>query len=100
MTHEKIYGMIGLARRAGKTVSGGYSTMDAVKTGKAKLVIVSEDASWRTRKTIGDKCRYRGIPLCTVDSGDKLGRCMGQEYRSLMAVTDPQMAQAILKLFQ
>lgn len=100
MTDEKIYGMIGLARRAGKTVSGGYSTMEAVKSGKAKLVIISEDASSRTRKTISDKCKYRDIPLRVVDSGERLGRCMGQEDRKSMAVTDMQMAQAILKLFQ
>ena len=99
MTNEKIYGMIGLARRAGKTVSGGYATMEAVKSGKAALVIAAEDASERTRKTISDKCSWRGIPLVFADSGERLGKAMGQEYRSQMAVTDEQMAQAILRLF-
>ena len=99
MTSDKIYGMIGLARRAGKTVSGGYATMEAVKSGKAALVIVAADASDRTKKTVSDKCSWRGIPLKEADSGERLGKAMGQEYRSQMAVTDEQMAQAILRLF-
>ena len=99
MTNEKVYGMIGLARRAGKTVSGGYATMEAVKSGKAALVIAAKDASQRTLKTVSDKCSWRGIPLRFVDDGERLGRAMGQEYRSQMALTDEQMAQAILRLF-
>ena len=91
--------MIGLARRSGKTVSGGFSTMQAITSGKAALVIAAGDASQRTQKVLSDKCAYRQIPLRFVESGDRLGHCMGQEYRSQMAVTDEKMAQAILKLF-
>ena len=38
---QKVLNMIGLATKAGKTVSGEFSTEKAVKTGKAWLVIVS-----------------------------------------------------------
>ena len=47
---QKVLNMIGLATKAGKTVSGEFSTEKAVKTGKAWLVIVSEEASDNTRK--------------------------------------------------
>ena len=42
---NKIFSMIGMATKAGKTVSGEFATEKAVKTGKAFLVIVSEAAN-------------------------------------------------------
>ena len=42
MSQDSILSMIGLAKRAGKVVSGEFSTEKAVKENKAKLVIVSD----------------------------------------------------------
>ena len=41
---QKVLNMIGLATRAGKVKSGEFSTEKAVKSGRARLVIVAEDA--------------------------------------------------------
>ena len=50
MKQNKTLSMLGLARRAGKVVSGEFSVEKAVKSGKAYLVIVAEDASDNTIK--------------------------------------------------
>ena len=42
--------MIGLATKAGKTVTGEFMSEKAVKEGKACLVIVASDASDNTKK--------------------------------------------------
>ena len=42
---NKIFSMVGLATRAGKTVAGEFSVEKAVRTGKAFLVLVSHEAS-------------------------------------------------------
>ena len=47
---QKAMNLIGLATKAGKAVSGEFSTEKAVKTGKARLVVVSEEASDNTKK--------------------------------------------------
>ena len=47
---QKILNLVGLATKAGKTASGEFSTEKAVKSGKAHLVIVSEEASDNTKK--------------------------------------------------
>ena len=44
---SKVLSLVGLATRAGKTVSGEFSTEKSVKTGKSFLVLVAEDASDR-----------------------------------------------------
>ena len=55
---QKILGMIGLATKAGKAVGGEFMTEKTVKTGKASLVIVSEEASDNTRKMFTNMCTY------------------------------------------
>ena len=48
---RKVLGSLGLAMKAGDVVSGEFMTEKSVKSGKAFLVIVSEEASDNTRKT-------------------------------------------------
>ena len=42
--------MLGIATKAGKTVTGEFSTEKAVKEGSAYLVVVAGDASNNTKK--------------------------------------------------
>lgn len=49
---DKVLSMLGLAARSRNVVSGGFATEQAVKCGKASLVIIAEDASGNTRKSI------------------------------------------------
>ena len=43
MNQNKILSLIGLATKAGRTVSGEFSTEKEVKSGRAALVIVADD---------------------------------------------------------
>ena len=45
MNHKKIFSLIGLAMKAGKIKSGEFAAEQAVKSGQAHMVIVSEAAS-------------------------------------------------------
>ena len=94
---KRILNLIGLATRAGKTVSGEFSTEKAVKSGSACLVIVSEEASENTRKLFTDKCTYYKVPICYFGGKGELGHAMGKEMRASLAVTDEGFAKAIVK---
>ena len=48
--NNKALSMLSLATKAGKTVTGEFSTEKAVKEGKAYLVVVAQDASDNTKK--------------------------------------------------
>ena len=50
MKPDKISSYIGFAMKSGKLVSGEFSVEKAVKEGKARVVIVAEDASENTKK--------------------------------------------------
>jgi len=88
--------MVGLATRAGKTVSGEFATEKAVKEGKAKVVIVSEEASENTKKLFANKCSYYKIPMYVVGTKNELGMVTGNQSRASIAVIDRGFADAII----
>ncbi len=93
---QKILNLIGLTAKAGKARSGEFSTEKAIKEGKARLVIVSEEASSNTRKSFTDMCAYYKVPVCCFGGKDELGHAMGKEMRASLAVTDEGLAKAIV----
>ena len=95
---DRIESMLGLATRAGRTVSGLYLVKEAVCGGKARLVIVAEDAEANTRKTLENKCSSYQVPIRCHGSKETLGAATGREYRSCAAVLDAGFAQSLMKL--
>ena len=95
--NKKVLNLIGLATRAGKTASGEFSTEKAVKSGKACLVIVSEEASDNTRKKFANMCTYYQVPICFLGKKDELGHHMGKEMRASLAILDEGFAKAMVK---
>lgn len=96
--NEKVLRMIGLARKAGKAVGGETETENAVRSGKAFLVFVAEDASDNTKKHFSDKCAYYKVPVRCLATKEELGKATGAAFRSSVAVCDPGFAEAIGKL--
>lgn len=95
---HKILNLIGLATKAGKTASGEFSTEKAVKSNKAYLVIVSEEASDNTKKMFANMCTYYKVPICYFGEKGELGHAMGKEMRASLAIADQGFANAIVKL--
>lgn len=96
-TRDKVLSMIGLASRAGKVVSGEFSTEKAVKSSKAHLVIVAEDASDNTRKMFRNMCTYYGVPYQEYGTKDELGHWTGKEMRASICILDEGFARSVLK---
>ena len=94
---QKVLNRIGLATKAGKTASGEFSTEKAVKTGKASLVIVSEEASDNTKKMFSNMCTYYKVPLYMLGEKEELGHAMGKEMRASLAILDEGLAKAVEK---
>ncbi|MDO4166127.1 MAG: ribosomal L7Ae/L30e/S12e/Gadd45 family protein [Eubacteriales bacterium] len=89
--------MVGLATKAGRVDSGEFMTENAVKSGKAALVIIAGDASDNTKKKFNNMCEFYQVPLRIYSTKEELGHAMGKEFRASMAVTDEGLAQAIMK---
>ena len=98
---KKVLNLLGLATRAGKTASGEFMTEKAIKSGKAYLVIVSEEASDNTKKMFTNKkmfensCAYYKVPVYQFGMKEELGHAMGKEMRASLAVLDSGFAKAL-----
>ena len=63
MSQNKALSMIGLATKAGKVASGEFCTEKEVKSGRACLVIVADDASDNTKKKFQNMCDFYQVPI-------------------------------------
>ncbi len=97
MDENRIYSLLGLCQKAGKLVSGEFSVENAIKGGKACLVIVSNDASENTSKKFRDKCDYYEVPFYMFGDKEKLGHAIGKEVRTSIAITDDGFAKSFQK---
>ena len=93
MAETKLFNCLGLCRRAGKGQSGAFAAERALKTGKAKLVLLEETASENTKDRFSALCEGRKVPLRLVP---EVGRAIGREAHGVMAVTDIGFVNMIL----
>jgi ribosomal protein L7Ae-like RNA K-turn-binding protein len=96
-SRERALGLLGLATRAGRSCSGEFAAENALKKGKAKLVIISEDASDNTVKHFTDMSAYRNVPCIRLGTKEELGKFCGKAFRSVAVVTDTGFAEQIQK---
>lgn len=89
--------MLGLAERSRNLASGEVSVENAVKSGKAWLVIVPTDASDNTVKKFKNMCEYREIPYKRYGTKESLGHAIGKDDRSSIAVLQEGFSESILK---
>lgn len=94
---NRVLAMVGMAMKAGRVVSGEFSTEKAVKEGRAFLVIVSEAASDNTKKKFRNMCTYYEVPMYIYGTKEELGHSMGKEFRASLAVTEEGFAKSIEK---
>ena len=97
LSQSKILSLVSLATRAGKTVSGEFCTEKEVKSGRAYLVLVADDASDNTKKKFRNMCEFYEVPIYFYKDKDTLGHAMGKEFRASLAVLDEGFAKGIMK---
>jgi ribosomal protein L7Ae-like RNA K-turn-binding protein len=94
---NKVMSLLGIAMKSKNLVSGEFQTLEAVRSKKAYLVIISTDATDNTRKLFNDKCAFYEIPVVEYGLKEDLGRAIGKDLRSSLAVCDAGLAAAIKK---
>lgn len=97
LRQDKVLLLVGLATKAGKTVSGEFMTEREVKSGRAALVILAGDSSENTRKKFCNMCEYYEVPIYIYGDKDTLGHAMGKEFRASLAILDEGFADGIQK---
>ena len=90
---HKVEGILGLANRSRKLVSG-EKIWDAIRKKQAKLIVMGEDTGANTKKKILDKCAFYEVEVMIVDSSQMISNALNAN-RKVVAVCDKGFADAL-----
>ena len=99
MGNNKLIGLLGIATKAGKISAGTEIVIENIKLKKAKLVIVAEDASDKTKKNFEYLCSQYGIRLIIYETIDNLSRAIGKKNKAILCVKDKNFADEMVKIY-
>ncbi len=97
MKKNKIESYLGLARRAGKIVSGYQTCIHTLQKGEVKLIIVANDASQNTKDKFTNLCQRSGVPFEIFSTTDELSAMTGFLGRGIFGITDKGFAEVMMK---
>lgn len=95
---DKVLGMLGLAKKAGRLEVGEEPVGGAARAREARLILVAQDAADNTIRRVrhfadAGQCLWVKVPA----TKDELGRAVGRTSCAMVAVTDIGFAEAAAK---
>lgn len=96
--NQKFYSLLGLCQRAGKLVSGAMLCENAIRSGKAQVVIVSSEASAGTIEKFTNLTCYYNVDLLITGSKEELGSAIGKFSRTVLVILDKVFKEMIMNL--
>ena len=95
---EKVLSLLGLMKKAGAIACGEDNSIDAVRDGKAKLLILAGDASDNARKRAENLCAGRKLIKLELEcTKAELAWALGMSGCSMAAICDLGFAVALVK---
>ena len=95
---ERVLGLIGLCRKAGKITFGTQACIESIEKRKVKLLIIGEDASDRTKQNFMDLCKKKDIPIRIWGAIDELSKAIGQNNKVVLGIKEKNLSDQIIKM--
>jgi len=95
LINNKISGLLGLATKAGKIVAGFEAVTECIQKKKAKLVIVSIEASDKTKSNVRYIAEKNNIQCIEYGEIEFLSRAIGRKNKAVICIKDNNFATAI-----
>ena len=96
--NNKIINLLGLATRARNIVSGDNAVENALKLNKVKMLIISEEASDKTKKNYKFYANKYNIPIIFMGKIDELSNAIGEKNRAIIGIKDINIVKGIEKI--
>ena len=97
MNEKKLKNLLSMAQRANMLASGEFAAEQAIRGGKAKMLLVAADASAETKKRYENMTTNNGVSLYFVLNKEELGQIIGKEFRAAVVILDQGFAKAAAK---
>ena len=97
MNNDKALRLIGLCRRSGNCACGANQAEYAIKTGKAKLLIITEDCGSATKEKFAGFAERNQVKCMIAFDKQTLGKAVSYKELSLACITDENFADGIQK---
>ncbi len=93
---SKLYGLLGLARRAGAVAPGLEVVRETIRDGQARLVLLAADASRAQLEKVERTLAGHPVARATLGTRAELGAALGLGPISAVAVTHATLAEQML----
>ncbi len=99
MEAERALSYIGIAKKAGKLISGAPAVTDALRRGGKNAVFAAAGISQATEKRLCDKCSFYGARLIRLScDGGELAKRIGKTgFVAAVMITDEGLSRAAEK---
>ena len=95
----KLANSLGMAKKAGKIVTGEELVIKSIQADRARLVFVAHDGAANLVKRITDKTTYYEIPMLDIFSSAELSHAIGSD-RKVIPVQDKGFAKKMESLMK
>ena len=95
MNKQKVLGLLGLAMKAKKLVTGEEFVLEKIRDKTAKLVFLASDVGPNTKKRIHDKASFYEIEIIDDFTSEELSQAIGKINRKTIALLDSGFARSI-----
>lgn len=95
---NKVFRLLGLATRAGEIAFGTESVIDTINRKKAKLVIIAQDASDRTKRNLQKVAEEKDIPFRIYGDIESLSKSIGKDNKAVIAIKNSNFSNEIINL--
>ena len=100
MKKRKIESYLGLARRAGKIISGYQTCVHTISRGNIRLIIVAEDSADNTKEKFRNLCSRYDVEFRIYSTIEELSSMTGFTGRGIFGITDKNFAEVMIKEIQ
>lgn len=94
---NKVNGLLGIAAKAGKVISGMDLVLEEIAKKYVYLVIVAEDTSEKTIKNIKYYCNKGKVEMIIYGTIFDNSKAIGKHNKAIIGVKDKNLADAIKK---
>lgn len=97
---NKFFNFLGLAKRSRNIIEGYSKCNEERNRRKLHLFIISNDASDSSKRKFINHCKINNVTYIEDFSKEELGEAIGRPEIKIIAVTDKNMADKLITLYE